>query len=134
MVSATMVSNNESHIDGSLITHSLFFNIFLLNHLLLDEEDAGTPDDGSVTVIDIVDTHRLKEITLDKKAWTALIRDYLKKLKAKLEEQGKVERAKAFQKGATELVKLILSKFDEIQIFVGDSDSNSLEAGMAYCY
>jgi hypothetical protein len=54
--------------------------------LLLDEEDAGTPDDGSITVIDIVDTHRLKEITLDKKAWTALIKEYLKKLKAKLEE------------------------------------------------
>ena len=40
----------------------------------LDEEDGGGADDGSVTVIDIVDSFRLKEITLDKKAYMAYIK------------------------------------------------------------
>ena len=58
--------------------------------------------------------------------------EYVKKVKAKLEEQGKTERVAAFQKGATALVKHILEKFDEIQIFAGES--YDMEAGMAYCY
>ena len=40
----------------------------------VDEEGDGTGDDGSVNVIDIVDSFRLKEIELDKKAWTAYIK------------------------------------------------------------
>ena len=56
----------------------------------------------------------------------------MKNVKAKLEEQGKKDRIPEFQKGATELVKFILSKFDEIQIFTGES--NNFDAGFAYCY
>ena len=62
------------------------------------EEDDANPSDDAVTVIDIVDAHRLKEIELDKKGWTAYIKgiisiiltlvEYLKKVKAKLEEAG----------------------------------------------
>ena len=37
-------------------------------------EDDEAPSEDSVTVIDIVDAHRLKEITLDKKSWTAYIK------------------------------------------------------------
>lgn len=58
--------------------------------------------------------------------------DYVKRLKAKLEEDGKKERIPEFQKGATEFVKHILSKFDEVQIFVGEN--YDMEAGYAYAY
>ena len=96
-----------------------------------DDED-GQPDDQSVTVVDVVDAHRLKEITLTKKEWTMYIKEYLKKIKEELEKAGKAERIPMFQKGATGLVKHIIQKFDEIQIFVGEN--YDMEAGMGYCY
>jgi hypothetical protein len=61
-----------------------------------------------------------------------LLIEYLKKVKAKLEEQGKTERIPIFQKGATAFVKHIVEKYDEVQLFTGDS--NDFDAGFAYCY
>ncbi len=37
-----------------------------------------------------------------------------------------------FQKGATAFVKDIVAKFDEVQIFAGESFS--MEGGLGYCY
>ena len=45
-----------------------------------DGNDDGAPDENSVTVIDIVDSFRLKEINLDKKAWTAYIKGIYKSI------------------------------------------------------
>ncbi len=84
------------------------------------------------TVIDIVDAHRLKEIDLDKKAFMAYIKGYLKKIKEKLTEAGKADRVPEFQKGATELVKMLVGKFDEVQIFCGEN--YDMEAGMAFAF
>ena len=40
-----------------------------------DEDEGGAAGgDEGVTVIDLVDAHRLKEINLDKKAWTGYIK------------------------------------------------------------
>ena len=39
-----------------------------------EDEDGGAPSDDVVNVIDIVDAFRLKEVELDKKGWTGLIR------------------------------------------------------------
>jgi hypothetical protein len=61
-----------------------------------------------------------------------LIAEYLKAVKAKLEEKGQSDRVPGFQKGATALVKFIVEKFAEIQIFTGES--NDFDAGFAYCY
>ncbi len=97
----------------------------------IGEEDE-MPDDKSVTVIDIVDAFRLNEINLDKKAFMAYVKGYLKKIKDHLEANGKADRVATFQKGATDLVKFIISKFDEIQIFSGESID--YDAGFAYCY
>ena len=44
------------------------------SNVLVDEEGDGTTDDNTVNVIDIVDAFRLKEITLDKKAFMAYIK------------------------------------------------------------
>ena len=45
-----------------------------INVKCLGEDDDAQPSHDSVTVIDIVDAHRLKEVELDKKAWTSLIK------------------------------------------------------------
>lgn len=49
----------------------------MLNCLCFIGEDDDQPDDTAVTVIDIVDSFRLKEINLDKKGWTAYIKGKL---------------------------------------------------------
>ena len=92
----------------------------------------GAVDDKTITVIDIVDAMRLQEITLDKKSFMAYIKGYLKAVKEKLESSGKTARVEAFQKGATALVKELVSKWDEVQVFTGES--GNWDAGLAYCY
>ena len=78
------------------------------------EEEPAAADDKTITVIDIVDVLRLQEITLDKKGFMAYIKGYLKAVKEKLEASGKGARVEAFQKGATALVKELVSKWDEV--------------------
>ena len=39
-----------------------------------EDENEASKDEQGVTVIDVVDAHRLKEIELDKKGWTTYIR------------------------------------------------------------
>ena len=96
------------------------------------EEEAAAGDDKTITVIDIVDALRLQEITLDKKGFMAYIKGYLKAIKEKLEASGKGARTEAFQKGATSLVKELVGKWDEVQVFTGES--GNWEAGFAFCY
>jgi hypothetical protein len=56
----------------SLFTIDLLLNITLVDN---DEEDGGAGGNSNAeTVIDLVDAHRLKEINLDKKSWTAYIK------------------------------------------------------------
>lgn len=61
-----------------------------------DEDGGGNQDPNAITVIDIVDAHRLKEIELDKKTWVAYVKGYVKKVKEKLEADGKTERVPTF--------------------------------------
>lgn len=95
-------------------------------------EEEAQADDKTVTVIDVVDAMRLQEITLDKKAFMAYIKGYLKAIKEKLEASGKTDRVATFQKGATVLVKELVGKWDEVQCFTGES--GNWDAGLAYCY
>ena len=49
----------------------------MILHIIGEDEDGGALASSSgegVTVIDLVDAHRLKEIELDKKGWTGYIK------------------------------------------------------------
>ena len=81
-----------------------FMNVYMW---CIGEDDDANPSDDAVTVIDVVDAHRLKEIELDKKAFMGYIKgkknafsllgiEYLKKIKGKLEESGKSDRVAGF--------------------------------------
>jgi len=94
-----------------------------------DELDADT---GGETVVDLVDSFKLNEIALSKKDFMATIKVFLKTITEKLTEAGKAERAAAFKKGATEMVKLIVGKYDEFQIFSGPSFDT--EGSLAFSY
>ena len=95
-------------------------------------EDESQPDDKTVTVVDVVDAMRLAEISLDKKGFMAYVKGYLKAVKEKLEASGKADRVAGFQKGATDLVKMLIGKWDEVQIFTGES--GNWEGGLAYAF
>ena len=62
----------------------------------------------------------------------AYIKGYLKSIKEKLEASGKGDRVAAFQAGATNIVKLLVSKWDEVQVFTGES--GNWDGGMAFSF
>lgn len=98
-----------------------------------DEEDGGAGGSSdAVSVVDVVDAFNLQEITLEKKDFMTYIKQYLPKIKKHLEDTGKAARVPSFQKGATQLVKSLVEKWDEVQVFTGKE--YNMEAGYAYCY
>jgi len=95
-------------------------------------EDGGDADDNSQTVVNVVHAHKLVETNFSKKDFMALVKAYLKKVVEKLKENGKEDRVKGFQQGATEMVKFIVGHFDEMQFFMGESSDP--EAGICFSY
>jgi len=69
---------------------------------------------------------------MSKKDFMAYVKGFLASVTALLEKQGKAERVPEFKKGATELVKLIIAKFDEFQIYTGQS--YNMEGALAFSY
>lgn len=95
--------------------------------------DELSDDDGDApTVIDIVDSFQLNEITFTKKDYGAWAKGYLGAVVKKLQETGKADRVDGFKKGATELVKFTMSKIDEMQFWAGQK--YDMEGQIAVCY
>ena len=94
--------------------------------------DDESDDAEGETVINVVDAHKLNETSLSKKDCMTMLKAYLKRVVGYLKENGKEDRVKGFQAGATEMVKFIMGKFDEMQIFTGESFDT--EAGLAFSY
>ena len=96
-------------------------------------DDQDDDDDGEgETVINVVDAHQLQETQLSKKDFMTMVKAYLKRVVAHLKEKGKDDRVPEFQKGATEMIKFIVGKYDEMMIFTGQSYDT--EAGLAFSY
>ena len=83
-------------------------------------------------MINVVQAHGLQETQLSKKDCMVMIKAYLKKTCTWLNENGKGDRVDGFKQGATEMIKFIMGKFDEMQIFTGSSYDT--EAGLAFAY
>ena len=62
----------------------------------------------------------------------ALVKPYLKRVSTHLTENGKEDRVAGFKAGATEMIKFIVGKYDEMQIFTGTNYDT--EAGLAFSY
>ena len=69
---------------------------------------------------------------MSKKDFMALVKPYLKRVVEHLKAKGKEDRVKGFQQGATEMIKFVVGKFDEMQIFTGTSYDT--EAGLCFAY
>ena len=87
--------------------------LFLL--FCFTEENEGAGDTESK--INIVHAHKLVELNLPKKVALGAIKVYLGRIVNHLKENGKEDRVKPFQQGATEFIKFVMGKYDEMQIF-----------------
>ena len=61
-----------------------------------------------------------------------MIKALLVKTVGFMKENGKEDRVPGFKAGATELTKLVVSKFDEMQIFMGEG--MDAEASICFSY
>ncbi|KAJ7324522.1 hypothetical protein JRQ81_017542 [Phrynocephalus forsythii] len=109
-VEGKMVSRKEGEIDDKLIGG---------NASAEGPEGEGT-EATVVTGVDIVMNHHLQETSFTKESYKKYIKDYMKAIKARLEET-KPERVKPFMTGAAEQIKHILANFKNYQFFVGEN-------------
>ncbi|XP_071453809.1 translationally-controlled tumor protein homolog [Hetaerina americana] len=98
------------------------------------EEALEATDEGVESGVDVVLNHRLAETYAfnDKKAYTLYLKDYMKKLVAKLEEKspGEVE---SFKSNMSKAMKDIIGRFKDLQFFTGESmDIDGMVALLEY--
>nr|AKV16243.1 putative translationally controlled tumor protein [Pectinaria gouldii] len=85
-----------------------------------EEPQEESYDENTVTGLNVVLQNRLVEMPIDKKGWTKYIKDYMKSIKSKLEEDSP-DKVKEFTSSAQAAVKEILGEFKEYQFFCGES-------------
>ena len=102
------------------------------DQIQIASDDVIEEDNDAPQVIDIVDSFGLNEIELTKKDFGAWAKGYMPKVVKLLTEKGKEDRIPGFKKGATDLVKFIMSKYDEFQIFCGKA--YDMEGALCFAY
>uniref|UniRef100_A0A1L8DX36 Translationally-controlled tumor protein homolog n=2 Tax=Nyssomyia TaxID=252611 RepID=A0A1L8DX36_9DIPT len=98
-----------------------------------EEADEGT-DEAVESGVDVVLNHRLCETYAfgDKKSYTAYLKDYMKKLIEKLQENHP-DQVDTFKNNINKAMKDILGRFKELQFFTGESmDCDGMVAMMEY--
>ncbi|CAH0557865.1 unnamed protein product [Brassicogethes aeneus] len=96
-----------------------------------EEADEGT-DEAVESGVDVVLNHRLVETGFDKKGYTVYLKDYMKRLVAKLEET-KPDQVEIFKSNTQKAMKDILGRFKELQFFTGESmDADGIIGLMEY--
>ncbi|XP_006880581.1 PREDICTED: translationally-controlled tumor protein-like [Elephantulus edwardii] len=109
-VEGKMVSRTEGNTDDSLIG----------GNASAEGTDCEGTESTVITGIGIIMNHHLQETSFTKEAYKKYIKDYMKSLKGKLEEQ-KPERVKPVMTGAAEQIKHILANFKNYQFFIGQN-------------
>ena len=99
-------------------------------NIATDEEEE---EQEGETVIDIQDKFGLNEIMGWSRAeFMQWAKAYLGKVVAKLNENGQAERVPVFKRGATQAIKLIASKWSEMQLFCGEK--MDYEGALCFAY
>lgn len=99
--------------------------------IAIASDDVVEDDEQGETVVDLVDRFELQEMQLSKKEVMTWAKAYLTEITNKLKETNP-DRVTPFKKGTTASLKLILSKFDEFQIFCGKS--YNMEGALTFAY
>lgn len=87
-----------------------------------EEAPEEAVEDLSYEVIDVVDCCRLETTAFDKKSYMAHIKDYMKAIKANLEDRNP-SRVPIFEKAAVTYVKKVLENFSKYGFFTGESSN-----------
>ncbi|XP_053455191.1 translationally-controlled tumor protein-like [Nycticebus coucang] len=106
-VEGKMVSRTEGNIDDSLIGGNA-------------SAEGPEGESAVITGVDIVMNHHLQETSFTKEAYKKYIKDYMKSIKGRLEEQ-RPERVKPFMTGAAEQIKHVLANFKNYQFFISEN-------------
>ncbi|XP_060153535.1 translationally-controlled tumor protein-like [Globicephala melas] len=106
-----MVSRTECNIDDSLTGGNA--------SSAEGPEEEGT-ESAEITDVDIVMNYHLQETSYTKEAYKKYIKDYMKSIKGKLEEQ-RPETVKCVMTGAAEQIKYILANFNNCQPLIGEN-------------
>ena len=101
------------------------------DNIAIASDDVIDDDENAETVIDVVDSFQLNEINLAKKEVMVWAKGYLTAVTKQLQESNP-DRIPLFKKGSTATLMLILSKFDEFQIFTGKSIN--MDGALAFAY
>ena len=72
-------------------------------------------------VPNLVAHHALKEVKMDKAAFMAAIKEFLKRTVGWMKENGKEDDIKTYRAQATEFVKFIVGKFADFTIYTGEN-------------
>jgi hypothetical protein len=98
-----------------------------------NEEEGGAAEESGVQkVLDVLFNQNLVETSFSKADFMSFIKNYLKNLKAYLENNGQKDRCEAFQKGAQNFIKFLVSKFDEWTFYLGPSESMDGGIGLSF--
>lgn len=84
-----------------------------------EEQDEGV-EDGAITVNNVVHSFRLQSTQFDKKSYLTYLKDYMKAIKAKLQETSP-DQVEAFEKGAQAFAKKIVGNFKNYEFYTGES-------------
>ena len=86
-----------------------------------EEADEGS-ELATESGVDVVLNHRLQECFAfgDKKSFTLYLKDYMKKVVAKLEERAP-DQVETFKTNMNKAMKDILGRFKDLQFFTGES-------------
>lgn len=104
-----------------------------VDQIAIASDDVIEDDGTGETVVDIVDAFKLNEISgFAKKDFMAWCKAYFAKITEKLKANGKEARVDGFKAGATDLIKFVMGKYDEMQIFAGPK--YDMEAGLCVAW
>ncbi|KAI0081768.1 translationally controlled tumor-associated [Panus rudis PR-1116 ss-1] len=84
------------------------------------EEGGEDVDDTAIQVNNVVYSFRLQSTQFDKKSYLTHLKDYMKAVKAKLQETNP-DRVQAFESGAQAFAKKIISNFKDYEFYTGES-------------
>ncbi|XP_076603548.1 translationally-controlled tumor protein homolog isoform X2 [Chaetodon auriga] len=116
------VSDNEIfyEVEGKSVTRKDNIDESLLGANPSAEGEADVADESSVSGVDIVLNHKLVETSFDKKSYLPYMKEYMKAVKAHLQETNP-ERVEKFMADAPAAVKMILGDIKNFQFFTGES-------------
>jgi len=107
-------------VEGKSVTRTEGFDEALISANASAEEAAESNESSSVSGVDIVLNHKLQETGFDKKGYMAYIKEYVKAIKAKLQESSP-DRVESFMADIQPEVKKIIGNIKNYQFFTGES-------------